>query len=131
MTDGITTLYGPVCVFYRLRIRAIVTVACLRQKFRYDPEAIYENCVIGLQQLWTDGTTWCIVEPMERVDGRVLWIAFAAGRLFPALSCYRKVEAEARRQGYDAIAFEGRRGWTRVLRGFERHDDDGWIKRLH
>lgn len=126
----IARIAGLTCALYKERIEALANVACLRLPYRYDPASIYRNCLEGVQELWTDGVTYCIVEPMERVDGRFLWIAFAAGRLRPALDCYARVEEAARELGYDAIAFAGRRGWSRVLPGFVRHDDDGWIKRL-
>lgn len=126
----IARIYGLAASPYRTRIEALASVACLRLPYRYDPATIYRNCLEGAQELWTDGVTYCVVEPMERVDERFLWIVFAAGRLRQALDCYVRVEEAARALGYDAIAFAGRRGWTRVLSGFERHDDDGWVKRL-
>lgn len=126
----IARITGLACTLYRDRIKALANLACLRLPYRYDTEAVYRNCLEGIQELWTDGVTYCIVETMERIDGRFLWLAFAAGRLKEALACYAKVEEEARALGYDAIAFAGRRGWSHVLPGFERHDDDGWIKRL-
>lgn len=126
----IARFFGLGCVLYRDRIEALARIACLRLPYRYNPADIYRQCVAGTQQLWTDGATWCVVEPIDRVDGRMLWICFAAGRLKPALACYQQVEATARAEGYDAIGFDGRRGWSRVLPGFVRHDDDGWIKRL-
>jgi hypothetical protein len=126
----IARIVGLPCTLYRERIEALANVACLRLPYRYDPAAIYRNCLEGVQELWTDGVTYCIVEPIERVDGRFLWIAFAAGHLQPALDCYARVEEAARELGYDALAFAGRRGWSRVLKGFVRYDDDGWIKRI-
>ena len=126
----IARIYGVAAALYRERIEALANVACLRLPYRYDTAAIYRNCLEVVQELWTDGSTYCIVERMERTDGRFLWIAFAAGRLRPALACYARVEEAARELGYDAVAFAGRRGWSRVLPGFVRHDDDGWIKRL-
>ena len=126
----IARITGLTCVLYRRRIEALANLACLRLPYRYNPADIYRNCLEGVQELWTDGMAYCIVEPMERVDGRFLWIAFAAGRLRPALACYAGVEEAARELGYDAIAFAGRRGWSRVLPGFVPHDDDGWIKRI-
>lgn len=126
----ITRFYGIPACLYKDRIEALATIACLRLPYRYDPTVIYRNVLMGIQELWTDGMTYCIVEPMKRVDGRFLWIAFAAGEMKPALACYREVEEQARQLGYDAIAFAGRRGWSRVLPGFVKHDDDGWIKRL-
>jgi hypothetical protein len=126
----IARIVGLPCTLYRERIEALASVACLRLPYRYDPAAIYRNCLEGVQELWTDGVTYCIVEPIERVDGRFLWIAFAAGHLQPARDCYERVEEAARELGYDAIAFAGRRGWSRVLKGFVRYDDDGWIKRM-
>lgn len=126
----IARIVGLACIPYRDRIEALARTACLRLPLAANVDVIYRNCLEGIQELWTDGVTWCIVEPMERVDGRFLWIAFAAGRLKPALDCYARVEDEARRLGYDAVAFDGRRGWSRVLPGFVKHDDDGWIKRL-
>ncbi|MFP3246918.1 MAG: hypothetical protein RXR20_20560 [Paraburkholderia sp.] len=127
----IARITGLACALYRQRIKALATVACLRLPYRYDPEAVYRDCLAGVQELWTDGVTYCIVETLERTDGRFLWLAFAAGRLREALACYTQVEEAARALGYDAIAFTGRRGWSQVLPGFVRHDDDGWIKRLH
>ena len=126
----IARITGLAATLYKDRIEALANVACLRLPYRYDPASVYRNCLEGIQELWTDGVTYCVVEPMERMDGRFLWIAFAAGQLQPALACYARVEEAARALGYDAVAFAGRRGWSRVLQGFERHDDDGWIKRL-
>jgi|SRR5579859_1511219 len=126
----IARITGLPCALYHERIKALANVACLRLPYRYDTEAVYRECLAGLKELWTDGVTYCIVETIERTDGRFLWLAFAAGRLREALACYARVEEEARVLGYDAIAFAGRRGWSKVLPGFERHDDDGWIKRL-
>jgi hypothetical protein len=126
----IARIVGLPCTLYRDRIEALTNVACLRLPYRYNPATIYRNCLEGNQELWTDGVTYCVVEPTERMDGRFLWIAFAAGRLQAALDCYGRVEEAARELGYDAIAFAGRRGWSRVLKGFERYDDEGWMKRI-
>lgn len=126
----IARIYGLSAALYRDRIKALANVACLRLPYRYDTDKVFWNVLAGAQELWTDGVTYCITECMPRVDGKFLWIAFAAGRLQAALACYAKVEATARELDYDAIAFAGRRGWSRVLPGFVRHADDGWIKRL-
>lgn len=73
--------------------------------------------VAGSAQLWAGERAAMVTQCVGDEQGPCLHVWLAGGDLTEILRMKDGVEAWARAQGCERITINGRRGWTRVLRG--------------
>ena len=94
-----------------------------------EPELIAE-IVAGRAQLWAGEASALVTQLVAEPDGPCLHIWLGGGDLRELLALRAGLEAYARGLGCRSVTIDGRRGWSRVLRGHGYAPAGGELKRM-
>jgi hypothetical protein len=90
-----------------------------------DEAGLVTDLISGRARLWPGERAALVTQCLNEHEGACLHVWLAGGDLSDILAMRPGIEAWARAQGCVAVTLDGRKGWTRALRGF------GYVRHAH
>lgn len=114
-------LYNPVGVEFWLVAEPLLLEA-IRRDNTHTPESVYQLIKTGQADLWLHDShkTASVTFWIPAVDGPILHVWLAGGRLEELKEALPSVEAWGQKNGAKRLMITGRAGWEKVLPGFRR-----------